>query len=598
MMKNIYKAEILMNFRSILFLILISLNSIVFAQTEQVVIGTATGNSSAVLHLGIDGLSVPKGFLPPRMSTTQRDAIASPANALIVFNTTTNEYNYNSGVDGVHSWVTLLNTALVGDATVSSGTITLANTGVSSGTFGSNSLIPIIAVDTKGRLTYAGSTTFSSISSNLTNASIYVGNASNVATEVAVSGDVTLSNLGAISLTVTGVSSGTYGSISQIPILAVDSKGRVTYAGSTTFESLSPTLNSTNIYVGNASNIATGVALTGDATLNNSGSFSLVNTGVSSGTFGSITQIPIIAVDSKGRLTYAGSTTYSTGSATITLEQAYNAGGSGNGKSITVGSGAVNLVGTNASDYTLRISNSAAGGGLFLNNTSTGNSLAVTNNSSTYMLIDNSGKVALGSIAANEVLTMDGALSLKKMTAPSNTSLYGKIYVNTSDAQLYYNDESGNKSMLSKEYAIYEEKLTPGSNAGTFFDSKWVDRDINNTQVAYGPSISRSGGTFTLTAGTYRIVASAPAHQVDGHQVRLYNITDATADLIGSSSYAGSAADINVLSQLEGVLTISSTKSYDLQHRCLTQKNGDGLGKAANVGNSEYYSRVYIEKLR
>ncbi|MCX6145951.1 MAG: hypothetical protein NTW25_01685 [Candidatus Kapabacteria bacterium] len=597
MMKNIYKAEILMNFRSILFLILISLNSIVFAQTEQVVIGTATGNSSAVLHLGIDGLSVPKGFLPPRMSTTQRDAIASPANALIVFNTTTNEYNYNSGADGVHSWVTLLNTALVGDATVSSGTITLANTGISSGTFGSNSLIPIIAVDTKGRLTYAGSTTFSSISSNLTNASIYVGNGSNVATAVAVSGDVTLSNLGAISLTVTGVSSGTYGSVSQIPILAVDTKGRVTYAGSTTFASLSPTLNSTNIYVGNASNVATGVALTGDATLNNSGSFSLVNTGVSSGTFGSITQIPIIAVDSKGRLTYAGSTTYSTGSATITLEQAYNAGGSGNGKSITVGSGAVNLVGTNTSDYTLRISNSAAGGGLFINNTSTGNSLAVTNNSSTYMLIDNSGKVALGSIAANEVLTMDGALSLKKMTAPSNTSLFGKIYVNTTDAKLYFTDESGNKSMLSKEYAIFQEEQNVGVDAGSFFSGGWTERTLNNTQSLYGSSISLSGSTFTLTAGTYKILAFAIAYKVNGHQIKLFNKTDNSDDLIGSSAYSGSADDVNTSSNIEGVLTISGTKDFVIQHRCTTSRASDGKGKASNVVK-EYYTRVYIEKLR
>lgn len=586
-----------MNFRSILFLILISLNSIVFAQTEQVVIGTATGNSSAVLHLGIDGLSVPKGFLPPRMSTTQRDAIASPANALIVFNTTTNEYNYNSGADGVHSWVTLLNTALVGDATVSSGTITLANTGISSGTFGSNSLIPIIAVDTKGRLTYAGSTTFSSISSNLTNASIYVGNGSNVATAVAVSGDVTLSNLGAISLTVTGVSSGTYGSVSQIPILAVDTKGRVTYAGSTTFASLSPTLNSTNIYVGNASNVATGVALTGDATLNNSGSFSLVNTGVSSGTFGSITQIPIIAVDSKGRLTYAGSTTYSTGSATITLEQAYNAGGSGNGKSITVGSGAVNLVGTNTSDYTLRISNSAAGGGLFINNTSTGNSLAVTNNSSTYMLIDNSGKVALGSIAANEVLTMDGALSLKKMTAPSNTSLFGKIYVNTTDAKLYFTDESGNKSMLSKEYAIFQEEQNVGVDAGSFFSGGWTERTLNNTQSLYGSSISLSGSTFTLTAGTYKILAFAIAYKVNGHQIKLFNKTDNSDDLIGSSAYSGSADDVNTSSNIEGVLTISGTKDFVIQHRCTTSRASDGKGKASNVVK-EYYTRVYIEKLR
>ncbi len=597
-MKKTHKTDKFYKILSILIIFIFSYNLKLQSQTEQVVIGATTGDNSAVLHLDIATLSSPKGFLPPRMTTAQRNSITAPATALVIFNTTTNEYQYNSSSSFSPLWTSLINSSLVGDATISSGTITLATTGVSSGTFGSQTQIPIISVDVKGRVTYLGSTTFSSISSNLNSANIYVGNASNVATSVSISGDVTLSNLGAISLTTTGVSSGTYGGTTSIPIIAVDTKGRVTYAGSTSFSSLSPTLNSANIFVGNASNVATGVSLTGDATINNSGSFSLVNTGVSSGTFGSTALIPIIGVDSKGRLTYAGSTSFSTGSSTVTLEQAYNAGGTGNGRSISVGSGAVNLVGTNASDYTLRISNSAAGGGAYINNTSTGNALAITNNSSTYLVLDNSGKVALNGVTANETLTMDGALSLKKMTAPSNTTLYGKIYVNTADAQLYYNDESGNKSLLSKEYAVFEESLSAGSNAGTFNNGAWVTRSINTTQTLFGNSVSRSGSTFTLTAGTYKIVASATAHAVDGHQTRFYNITDNSIDLVGTSAFSGSADDNNSLSFIDGFITISSTKSFSLQHSCITSKATDGLGKRSNLGNSEYYARVYIEKIK
>lgn len=37
--------------------------------------------------------STTKGFLPPRMTTTQRDAISSPAAGLIIYNTTTNKLN-------------------------------------------------------------------------------------------------------------------------------------------------------------------------------------------------------------------------------------------------------------------------------------------------------------------------------------------------------------------------------------------------------------------------------------------------------------------------------------------------------------------------
>jgi hypothetical protein len=44
--------------------------------------------SSAILHV----TSTTKGFLPPRMTTTQRNAIASPAAGLIIYNTTDNKH--------------------------------------------------------------------------------------------------------------------------------------------------------------------------------------------------------------------------------------------------------------------------------------------------------------------------------------------------------------------------------------------------------------------------------------------------------------------------------------------------------------------------
>lgn len=58
---------------------------------------TADANSKAAL----DVVSTTKGFLPPRMTTTQRDAIASPPAGLTVYNTTTNKLNAYSGT----AWV-------------------------------------------------------------------------------------------------------------------------------------------------------------------------------------------------------------------------------------------------------------------------------------------------------------------------------------------------------------------------------------------------------------------------------------------------------------------------------------------------------------
>jgi hypothetical protein len=68
-----------------------------YAQTG---IGTTTPDASAQLEVS----STTKGFLPPRMTEEQRDAIVSPATGLIIYNTTANtlEYKIASG------WVSLI----------------------------------------------------------------------------------------------------------------------------------------------------------------------------------------------------------------------------------------------------------------------------------------------------------------------------------------------------------------------------------------------------------------------------------------------------------------------------------------------------------
>ena len=50
-------------------------------------LGTLTPNSSAI----IDATSTTKGLLPPRMITTQRDAISSPAEGLLIYNMSTHK---------------------------------------------------------------------------------------------------------------------------------------------------------------------------------------------------------------------------------------------------------------------------------------------------------------------------------------------------------------------------------------------------------------------------------------------------------------------------------------------------------------------------
>lgn len=59
----------------------------------QIGIGTTTPSATATLELS----STTKGFLPPRMSSTDRDAIASPTAGLTIYNTTLNTLETYNG---------------------------------------------------------------------------------------------------------------------------------------------------------------------------------------------------------------------------------------------------------------------------------------------------------------------------------------------------------------------------------------------------------------------------------------------------------------------------------------------------------------------
>jgi len=60
---------------------------------SRVGIGTTSPNDSAKLQLD----STTKGFLPPRMTTTQKNAISSPAAGLQVYDSTLNQMSYYNG---------------------------------------------------------------------------------------------------------------------------------------------------------------------------------------------------------------------------------------------------------------------------------------------------------------------------------------------------------------------------------------------------------------------------------------------------------------------------------------------------------------------
>lgn len=92
----------------------------------QVGIGTIAPDGSAVLDLN----STDKGFLLPRMTTVQRDQILGPANGLMIYNTTGNHVEVNSGTPELPAWTVsngnsepaIFSVTVSGDVTTSSTT--------------------------------------------------------------------------------------------------------------------------------------------------------------------------------------------------------------------------------------------------------------------------------------------------------------------------------------------------------------------------------------------------------------------------------------------------------------------------------------------
>lgn len=88
-------------------------------------IGITTPNSTSMLDI----TSTTKGFLQPRMTTTQRNAISSPATGLSVYDTTIQAPYYYNGT----SWQTIAGTPLISryvdtsGQSISSGTTTIVN---------------------------------------------------------------------------------------------------------------------------------------------------------------------------------------------------------------------------------------------------------------------------------------------------------------------------------------------------------------------------------------------------------------------------------------------------------------------------------------
>ncbi len=112
--------KFLVQFTTVIMLIIVTGNKVT-AQSMGISSSAITPDASSILEMRTST----KGLLMPRLTTTERDAITSPATGLIIYNTTTSKFNFYNG----SSWIAMFSgSSVVNSVTGTSNRITIGGT--------------------------------------------------------------------------------------------------------------------------------------------------------------------------------------------------------------------------------------------------------------------------------------------------------------------------------------------------------------------------------------------------------------------------------------------------------------------------------------
>ncbi|EED65666.1 hypothetical protein SR914_11870 [Comamonas testosteroni] len=266
-------------------------------------------------------------------------------------------------------------------------TLTLANTAVAAGSYGSATAVPTFTVDAQGRLTAAGSTTVTPAWASVTGKPTTLAGygitdaalaARTITAGTGLTGGGNLTANRTIALANTTVTAGSYGSATTVPTFTVDAQGRLTAADSATVTPAWADVTGKPTTLAGygitdaalaARTITAGTGLTGGGDLSANRSIALANTTVAAGSYGSATATPTLTVDAQGRLTAAGSATVTPAWGSITGKPTTLAGygitdGALAARTITAGTG-LSGGGNLTADRTIALANTAVTAGSY-----------------------------------------------------------------------------------------------------------------------------------------------------------------------------------------------------------------------------------------
>jgi len=192
--------------------------------------------------------------------------------------------------------ITSTDFTISGSPITNSGTIiaNLATTGVSSGTYGSATQVPVLTVNAKGQVTNATTSPISIPTQGLTSVGILSASLTVTNSPLTTDGNITLETAP------TGVTTGVYGSNSSIPQITIGPDGRITSAVNLSVGTPGSGIGTvTSVGLASSTLSVTATPITSEGFL----SVNLSSSGVIAGTYGNSFNIPIVTVNSFGQIT-------------------------------------------------------------------------------------------------------------------------------------------------------------------------------------------------------------------------------------------------------------------------------------------------------
>lgn len=146
---------------------------------------------------------------------------------------------------------------------------------------------------------------------------------------------------------------------------------------------------------------------------------------------------------------------------------------------------------------------------------------------------------------------------------------------------------------MYSEYVHLVDKKGAGVDGGGSVQAAWRTRDLTDELADTGGICTLAANQFALEAGVYRCMASVPIYQ-SNFQSRLYNITDAALELLGTVGWNSSVNPRAVTrSLIYGRFTILAQKTFEIQYQCTTSEAGNGLG-ISNPWTDNIYTVVEL----